>query len=525
MGIPSYYKKLIDTVPGLVTKYNSYDVNWLFMDFNCLIYHCLDMDNIQNISEWETTFIDSIITYCLKIINEVRPKGVFIAIDGVVPMAKMRQQRLRRFKSVWLDKTSKWDKNSITPGTLFMAKLNTRLREMVSTHDNWILSSSDEPGEGEHKIMTEWRKGTYKGNFAVYGLDADLIVLSMLGHECCNLEKIWLFREEMNAGKIIYDSVGNEIYNWFSIHELKKWIQSCSTPRSSICTSPCTSRTNPRTFILNYCFALSILGNDFLPSSLGLKMREDGHSELLTILRSLTNILVDDSLTISFAGVLELFTLLSMNEATRITTYITKKQMLANHIKHSEKSELNIGEHNWPLANIEESVLLDHKKLHTNWDDIYSNFFHDSIHTICKEYIYGIQWVWAYYIGNMKDVCYNWYYPYNLPPLWKWISSYLINNSITFPQQVHIKATDIKTVEQLAIVLPLESWSLIPPCIERHIPLLAPQYYPYTFGFESIGKRYFWECEPMIPIPSITDIKALIRNYHNGKVSNITYTS
>ena len=48
MGIPSYYKKLIDTVPGLVVRSGanasanaSNDIQWLFMDYNCLIYHCL----------------------------------------------------------------------------------------------------------------------------------------------------------------------------------------------------------------------------------------------------------------------------------------------------------------------------------------------------------------------------------------------------------------------------------------------------------------------------------------------------
>ena len=46
MGIPSYYKKLIDTVPGLVTKgHPSDNIQWLFMDFNCLIYHCLHRED------------------------------------------------------------------------------------------------------------------------------------------------------------------------------------------------------------------------------------------------------------------------------------------------------------------------------------------------------------------------------------------------------------------------------------------------------------------------------------------------
>jgi 5'-3' exonuclease len=146
MGIPSYYKKLIDIVPGLVST-SKKDIQWLFMDFNCLIYHCIDDIDSEN---WETIFIDSIIKYCLKVIKEVNPKtGVFIAIDGVVPMAKMRQQRLRRFKSVWLSKndkndksstSNKWDKNAITPGTLFMAKLKSSLETMTSKHENWILS-------------------------------------------------------------------------------------------------------------------------------------------------------------------------------------------------------------------------------------------------------------------------------------------------------------------------------------------------------------------------------------------------
>ena len=497
MGIPSYYKKLIDTVPGLVTKgHPLHDIDWLFMDFNCLIYHCLT-DMID-----ETTFIDCIITYCLKVIKEVNPKGVFIAIDGVVPMAKMRQQRLRRFKSVWLHKTSTWDKNAITPGTLFMEKLNIRLQDMVSKHENWILSSSDEPGEGEHKIMAAWRTGIYKGNYSVYGLDADLIILSMLGHECCNLDMIWLFREEINAGKIVCDSLGNEIFSWFSITILKKWIANGS-----------------RTCILNYCFALSILGNDFLPSSLGLKMRDDGHSELLSVIRSIKPLIDPDTLAISFEGVKELFTLLSINEPGRILTYISKKQMFAN----TCKSELNIGEHNWPLSHIEESILIQNRQLCPNWQDKYSSFFHESIDTICKEYIYGIQWIWAYYTGN--DVCFNWYYPYNLPPLWEWISTRISTKiSLTFPGHINIRANDIKPIEQLALVLPLESWSLVPPGIERNLPLLAPQYYPSTFTFDSIGKRYFWECEANIPIPSIIDIKEIIRNYSNGKISDISQT-
>jgi 5'-3' exonuclease len=66
------------------------------------------------------------------VVRLVQPRaGIYLAIDGVVPMAKMRQQRLRRFKSVWLkqreQRSGSWDTNAITPGTVFMQRLHAGL--------------------------------------------------------------------------------------------------------------------------------------------------------------------------------------------------------------------------------------------------------------------------------------------------------------------------------------------------------------------------------------------------------------
>ena len=176
MGIPSYYKKLVTVLPSLIRRsHPDGKLDWLFMDFNCLIYHCLHRADTpiypgdHQKDEWEAQFIECVVRYCLKIIRQVDPQvGVFLAIDGVVPMAKMRQQRLRRFKSVWLQANTgekkgevRWDTNAITPGTLFMKKLHTGLENMIKQKGKrtWQLSSSDEPGEGEHKIMSAWRTG------------------------------------------------------------------------------------------------------------------------------------------------------------------------------------------------------------------------------------------------------------------------------------------------------------------------------------------------------------------------------
>jgi 5'-3' exonuclease len=270
---------------------------------------------------------------------------------------------------------------------------------------------------------------------------------------------------------------------------------------------------------------MSVLGNDFLPSSLGLKIREDGHGELLDIIKSLTSkdiaLINPTTLEVSIDGVNQLFTILSSDEEMRIQKYIHKKQMMARNLGQTSDAS-KIGDNNWPLSHVEENVLFDGKQLDSTWREKYMTHFFNGfsynkkdISRVCKEYLYGIQWIWAYYTGAIDNVCFNWFYPFNLPPLWQWLRDFIRDSKQlpNFPEKVLVKATDIRPVEQLALVLPLESWSLIPPCKEKALPLAAPQFYPSVFSFESVGKRYFWECESMIPLPSILEVKEIIRQY------------
>jgi 5'-3' exonuclease len=326
-------------------------------------------------------------------------------------------------------------------------------------------------------------------------LDADLIVLSLLG-QLHTHQSTWLFREEVDKGKISYDADGEEQMEWFSIDTLRDWLTS--------------SAHDKRSFLLDYGFAMSILGNDFLPSSLGLKMRDDGHTTLLSVLHDLhakhISLIYPNTQEISLEGLQGLFRCLSGDEDRRIHKSISKKQMFSRGAE-----DIGMGENNWPLHKIEEEVLLDaHKRnLAANWKQKYETCFFSghSIKRLVDEYLYGIQWIWAYYNGQMNDVCFNWYYPFSLPPLWEWLRAAPLP---AFPDIVRVRAQDIRPVEQLALVLPLESWSLIPPCKERQFPSLAPQFYPTVYSFESIGKRFFWECESLIPLPSIQELKMIL---------------
>ena len=169
-------------------------------------------------------------------------KFVFIAIDGPAPKAKMIQQRSRRHKSVLENKP--WDTNAITPGTTFMNQLNIALTKEF-TQPNIIISDSDIPGEGEHKILQylkQKKEHFQKQKNCIYGLDADLIVLSLLS----GLNDISLLRERtsFNIEQMDCD------YLYLDIKELKKEIVN-EFPKRQI---------PKQTIIHDYCFICFLLG-------------------------------------------------------------------------------------------------------------------------------------------------------------------------------------------------------------------------------------------------------------------------
>ena len=533
MGIPSYYKKLLETCPDLLQSQPSASVAWLFMDYNCLIYHCLGSPTLRPFpvdatlkeqQEWESELIAEIVAYTLHIIMTVAPEnGVYLAIDGVVPMAKMRQQRLRRFKSAWLakhgwsEKPTLWDTNAITPGTMFMKRLREGLEKMIRSKRKtatWRLSSSDEPGEGEHKILREWRQRDIQGTVAVYGMDADLILLTMLCAEqtaSTAPKNILLFREAQSSTA---DAVTE--WEWFSIAVL----------RTLLCTlhGNLSSADAERQWILTYCCAMSLLGNDFVPRSLSFTLRDEGNAELVSILRTLPPgpLFTEEGLLCAEQWA-ALFQHLADREPTALHTAIQKKRRQAQYVQE----ETEMGQRNWPLTQLasdEQHLLTPYYPydLRDDWQAVYiQSFFHgwhSSDHRcIVEHYLDSLQWVWTYYWVGADAVCYNWYYPHSLPPTWTTIAAYGSNRlmkrwSRSLP--IEVKSTDVQPTEQLALVLPHRSWSLIPSTDSttrlRAFPERAPYFFPSEFTLDSVGKRFFWECEPCIPVPSITELKAIV---------------
>jgi 5'-3' exonuclease len=506
MGIPSYYKKLSERIKGLISKSRPGSISSLFFDFNCLIYHCArrpnstlppypGSDSVSRKEEWEALLLEDIAKYVQHIWHEAgKPPNVFLSIDGVVPMAKIKQQRLRRFKSIWLNQQEpssepKWDTNCITPSTDFMKRLSQRLDLLCKRHKGWQLSSDLEPGEGEHKIMKLLReKKNEKGPILVYGLDADLILLTMLNAPC----EAYLMREDSEMGVVQTNLLGDESFSYFSIDVLKQTLWN--------------GKTIEYLDILEYVTAMTLLGNDFLPHSLSIKIRDDGHKFLVGELKSLVESgqrlvkQVDGLWKLNYEALHWLLKRWATVEQDRLLHTCKKKIQMRGTTQMTQEA--------LPLLSpVEYSIVQSHNRewsLKEGWQDVYTQQWlackdQEDLEKCCREYLLGLQWVLDYYTGQ-RAVDMTWFYPRLIPPLWSHLELYLsLGKPIPEPA---IGSTDpIQPQEQLAMVLPLESWHHIPVSSPlRSIPYRYPQFWPSKFGFFTAGRVWTWECEPLLPI-------------------------
>ena len=170
MGIPFYYGDLIKKYPDIKQKPDK--INILFFDYNGLV-HPIAHDTLCN-GKTENEFFHLLWKKTINIVEQVKPEKYIISIDGVAPLAKVCQQRKRRYLST----KKQWDTNAITCGTPFMDRLHKYLSKR---HNN--IDSMYNNGEGEHKIIDYIYNDTQDNIYLIHGLDADLILLSLMSNK------------------------------------------------------------------------------------------------------------------------------------------------------------------------------------------------------------------------------------------------------------------------------------------------------------------------------------------------------
>ncbi len=509
MGIPSFYRQLCRRFPRIVQAGATKGAAWLCLDFNCAMYHVLRQQppvaEATSKAAWETAFCDAIASYMREIVDAAAPTvGVYVSCDGVVCAAKRRQQRLRRFKGPWFSAAERavkraagataeevagsgWNQNALTPGSAFMAQLGAVLvaagrRLAIERGIDVRVSTTEEPGEGEHKLLAHMRSVSAAGSCMIYGLDADLILLAMLLEADTGME-VTLLREAQE-----FESAGRA----------GEW--RCLYVRELIVALLGTERRVDR--IRDFVAAMSLLGNDFLPRSLTRTVRDDGIPALIGALQR--EVWGEGRALVTAAGIRReaLAALLQGWAATEEADMLRAVQgavAAARRPVGIGASPVETAMREWqaqPARWCTVGRLLNGKGggLQANWREMVRGPLGAGP---VAEYLAGVAWVWDYYSG--KPVCQGWVYDHHLPPLWGDVVAALTEGTtlaapaiawpVALPPAIHLLA-----------VLPADSVEeLLPPAIARRIGA-APWYWPTTWSLYDVGRGQMWECEPVIPL-------------------------
>jgi 5'-3' exonuclease len=563
MGIPLYFNRIIREYPELVLKSLSkkYKKANLYLDFNCLIHPCchrvlkqiadrnlkLPKDKIEGMFKYEINqYTQKLCSLFGK--NGIKLDTLVISIDGIAPQAKMVQQRSRRFRSVIyknevrkIDQMfqkppnkNEWDTNAITPGTEFMHDLSNYLQDMLKSDEYYktiptrILSDASVPGEGEHKIMEYLRNNKEHVENVdndendendenidsicdtatiIYGLDADLIMLSMAS----KYEHIYLLRESVHFGQVQDDS-----FCYLDIPTFKSYLFETITENID---GDFKDNLDIDLLVQDYIFLCFFVGNDFLPNLPSLHIKQDGIDYILDIYKDLLcmreeYLICDNEINIGFLK--SLFIKLKVEEGRKLEDRhrafyrrrFTRDTRLNRHGQAIKALDMQ------PIIMKEPDKIIPNKE---GWEERYYyqlfklkniNKDKEPIQNICRLYLQGLSWTTAYYFKGC--VSWRWAYYFNHAPCLNELIETLDTMTTLNPDDIFSEGTQpLRPFQQLLSVLPPQSKELLPPkyrelMTHEESPIL--HYYPTRITLENYLAYYFHYCEPRLPILYVDEI-------------------
>jgi 5'-3' exonuclease len=536
MGLPYYFTYIVKLYTNIIQKQVSnikYDN--LYFDSNSIVYNVYntyyaknnDMNHIN-----DNKIISDTISKLKEYIQTIQPtQKVFITFDGVAPDAKLKQQKDRRFKSLYYNSLVKniqkdlkpdvWNTVSITPGTTFMKLLNEKLNDpntFKEFEQQIIISGSNIAGEGEHKIFEfireneEYHKRT---KTLIYGLDADLIMLS-INH--LNISpNIYLYRETPEFIQSINDQLEpNEMYI-LDIPELAKAI---TTEMNGMIDVELPKKLHAN-YVYDYIFMCFFLGNDFMPHFPAINIRTGGLDKLMTAYKETIG---DKGLTLTNNGkhiywenVKKMVEYLASNEEDyfkkehKIRDKREKMRLPENSPENKINNCLNIPSYERKV----EKYINPYKE---NWQYRYYNslfemkYNEDNIKKICINYLEGLEWTMKYYTSGCPD--WRWKYNYNYPPLLRDLLRFIPDDNTKEIEFICNKdKTPLCELVQLCYVLPKQCLNMLPFKLYQEIIHNHLEWYQTDCDFSWAYCKYFWECHPNLPNVDIDVLDKLVKKY------------
>jgi len=233
-------------------------------------------NNVLNNNKIEDIFFNILTRNILLILNETNKeyiKTIYIAFDGIPTMAKIVEQRRRKYTKYILDEIKnkiykkyelsidiirkEFEENRIKLDLTFKLDEHNIKKIINLNNKNIIISNKSEIGEGEKKIFEHISANYNSGSYLIVSPDSDVILLSLLHQNQMMINSInSSFHIIKNIIPIEYINVDNIRLNLieYSLNRVEKF------------------KIEDRIFFPNECNILydiivliQFLGNDFIP--------------------------------------------------------------------------------------------------------------------------------------------------------------------------------------------------------------------------------------------------------------------
>jgi 5'-3' exonuclease len=530
MGIPSYFSYIVKNHANIIRKLsaNPIKVDNLYLDCNSIIYDAFyKMESTTMTEEVSNSIISRTIQIIKEYINLVQPtEKLMIAFDGVAPVAKLEQQRSRRFKSLYQNSLSRsifkntepnpWNTTGITPGTKFMKMLDETIFHAFTDPKQFnlnsiIISGSNVCGEGEHKIFKYIRDNAVAHkdvNTIIYGLDADLIMLS-INHLHIS-KNIYLFRETPEFIKSINSELEPDESYVLDIPKLADVITLDMNNGQELTSEQQKNR------IYDYIFLCFFLGNDFMPHFPAVNIRTGGVDKMLQAYKATignTNENLTDGKVIYWKNVRKLVEFLANNELD----FFKQEHKIRDRKEKYKLPDITPDDKMNNFINIptfERSVEKFINPYKDNWQKrYYKSLFDIEINEerskqICTNYLEGLEWTMKYYTTGCPN--WRWCYNYNYPPLLQDLIHFIPYFNTEFVE--NNDKNRVSELVQLCYVLPKQSLQFLPEKLYKSLITHKLDQYRTDCEFSWSYCKYFWECHPNLPHIDVNELEQFVND-------------